>query len=203
MNVQRLIFIGSLAFLCLVLAIGLLANRQDTRLNGSVLKPATPAEDFTLTDQNGRLYRLSDRQGKLIVLFFGYTHCPDFCPMTLAMFRDLKEALKENAGGVEFVFITVDPERDTVSRIKEYVDAFDPAIIGLTGSRTELEPVWKSYGVYQEKHAGEHGSQDTVDHSTRTYLIDGDGNLLLTYPFGFEIEKIIQDIQYLLKTSNG
>ncbi len=203
MNPGRILFIGSVAFFVLVLAIGLLVNQKDARLHGSVVKPATPADNFELTDQNGKPYRLLDQRGKLVVLFFGYTNCPDFCPMTLALFRDIKASLKEQAEQVQFVFITVDPERDTLSRMKDYVDAFDPEIIGLTGSRAELEPVWKSYGVYQEKHAGQHGLQDTVDHSTRTYVIDAQGNLLLTYPFGFEVDKILQDIRYLLESGNG
>lgn len=203
MRSSRSIFIGSVVFFGLVLVFGTLFQQNSARFNGSLIKPATPADDFQLTDQNGNAYRLSDQQGKVVVLFFGYTHCPDFCPVTLAQFRDLKASLEEQSEQVEFVFITVDPEQDPVSRMKEYVDAFDPKLVGLTGTRSELELVWKNYGVYQEKHTGHDETDTTVDHSTRTYLVDQQGKLLLTYPFGFETDKIVQDIHLLLDSGSG
>jgi len=187
----------------LALLIGFLFRKDSVQLNGSLIQPATNADDFQLTDQNGKAYRLSAQRGKLILLFFGYTHCPDVCPMTLAQFRDIKTTLGSQAEQVEFVFVTVDPEQDSTNRMKEYVDAFDPQIIGLTGTQSKLETVWKDYGVYQEKNSGNNGSSNTVDHSTRTYLIDKEGKLLLTYPSGFETDKIIQDIQNLLGSHSG
>jgi protein SCO1/2 len=203
MDKMRLITFGSMAFLILVLAVGLLLNRDDPQLNGSQIKPAPEAYDFKLTDQNGQSFQLSDHQGKLVVLFFGYTNCPDFCPTTLAQFRVIKNALEEQSEQVQFVFVTVDPEEDSVSRLKEYVDSFDQKFFGLTGTQTELEPVWKEYGVFREKHHSENGTGGLVDHSTRTYLIDPQGKLILTYPFGFDTDLIIQDLQHLISSSNS
>lgn len=203
MRTSRILFIGSVVILGLILAAGLLVQSSKASFNGSLIQPAPLADDFKLTDQNGLPYRLQDQQSKAVVLFFGYTHCPDFCPATLAQFRDIKALLGVEADQVRFVFVTVDPERDTVSRLKDYVDAFDPEIAGLTGTRAELEPVWESYDVYQEKHSGHDETDITVDHSTRTYLIDPQGKLRLTYPFGFDIEMIVQDLQVLLDKQSG
>ncbi len=203
MRIGRLLTFGSIGFFVLVLAMGLWLNRDDPKLNGSQINPASEAHDFRLTDQNGNPYQLSDHRGKLVVLFFGYTNCPDVCPMTLAKFRDIKDSLGQETDQVEFVLVTVDPEQDSISRMKEYVDSFDPQFFGLTGTSSELEPVWKNYGVYLEKHLGENGSNITVDHSTRTYLIDPQGKLILTYPFGFDIDLMVQDLQYLIASSNS
>src|SRR3972149_9089604 len=114
---------------------------------GSLIVPSVPAQDFTFTDQYGQPFELSDQQGKVILMFFGYTNCPDVCPLTLADFKQLKSQLGEAAEQVSFVFITVDPERDTQERIKEYLANFDPAIVGLTGEHHELEHIWQDYGV--------------------------------------------------------
>jgi len=203
MRIGRLITFGIIGFFVLVLAMGLWLSRDDPKLNGSQINPASEAYDFRLIDQNGNPYQLSEHRGKLVVLFFGYTHCPDVCPMTLAQFRDLKDSLGQQSDQVEFVFVTVDPEQDSINRMKEYVDSFDPKFFGLTGTLPELESVWKNYGVYLEKHPGENGTVDTVDHSTRSYLIDSHGKLILTYPFGFDTDLMAQDLQYLITSSNS
>lgn len=202
MKQSRLFLFGSIFLFGLVLAVGMLMGQKKPPLNGSLIQPASDAADFQLTDQNGKAYRLSAQRGKLILLFFGYTHCPDVCPMTLAQFRDIKASLNEQAKNVEFVFVTVDPEQDLLSRMKEYVDAFDPQFIGLMGSQSELEQVWKDYGVYQEVNT-DNTSNNSVDHSTRIYLIDRQGKLLLTYPSGFETHQIVQDVRFLLASPNG
>jgi len=202
MKRSHLFFFGSIALFAIVFAVGVMVQPKNSPLNGSLIQPTSSADDFQLTDQNGNAYRLSAQQGKLVLLFFGYTHCPDVCPMTLAQFRNIKASLKEQAKNVEFVFVTVDPAQDSLSRMKEYVDAFDPQFIGLTGTQLELEQVWKDYGVYQEKKA-DGASNNSVDHSARIYLIDRQGKLLLTYPSGFETDQIVQDIRSLLVSSRS
>lgn len=203
MQRSRIFLLGGIVFAILVAMAVAVIQRNKPPLNGALIQPASAADDFQLTDQNGKPYRLSAQHGKMIVLFFGYTHCPDACPMTMAQFRDIKDALKENADQVEFVLVSVDPEQDSVNRMKEYVDAFDPQFFGLTGTRSELEPIWKDYGVYQESHSGDVASVDTVDHSTRIYLIDKQGKLILTYSFGIETDQIVHDIRYLLGSSSS
>lgn len=166
---------------------------------GSLIDPPAPATDFKLTDQHKQSWRLADQSGKLVLLFFGYTYCPDVCPITLTEFKRIHEALGEQAGEVRFVFVTVDPQRDTPERMAEHLSRFSPAITGLTGSPEALQAVYQAYGVYQQ--AQERGSAGgyLVDHTARIYLIDADGNWRLTYPFEIGAEAILSDIQYLMK----
>ena len=194
----KMVYLGIGAALVAVLLVGFQFMQRPHTYRGSLIDPPVPAADFELTDQNGQKFRLSDQDGEIILLFFGYSNCPDVCPLTMSEYKQMKEMLGEQADQVRFVFVTVDPERDTQARLSEYVNAFDPEIIGLTGSRTELEPVWKSYGVYQAKQETGSAAGYTVDHTSRTYLIDQDGNWQLTYPFEMEKEDILSDVRYLL-----
>lgn len=172
---------------------------QSYTFKGSLIEPPLPAEDFTLYDQHNQPFRLSDQRGEVILIFFGYTHCPDVCPVTLADFKQLRAGLAADASRVNFVFITVDPERDTPERLAGYLANFDPAIIGLTGDREALEAVWKTFGVYAAK--AETGSAPgyLVDHTARIYAIDANGDLRLTYAFGTESEAVAQDVALLLE----
>jgi len=188
---------GSVLFLALLL-VGWRVFASPYRYQGSLIDPPPPAADFSLTDQSGQPFRLSDQRGKVVLIFFGYTHCPDVCPITLTDFRRIKEALGNKAEKVTFVFITVDPERDSVERLKAHLGNYDPAIIGLTGTRAELEPVWKSYGVYQAQRDEGSAAGYLVDHTARTYLIDPQGNWRLTYAFEMDHSAIIKDVQHIL-----
>lgn len=185
--------------LALTLAGGWYFLDQNYRYQGAVIEPPAQAADFSLTDQNGDLFRLSDQQGKIVLVFFGYTNCPDVCPITLSEYKKIKAMLGEKADRVRFVYITVDPERDTVERMNTYLQNFDPTFVGLTSDRATLEPVWKAYGVYQQKQDTGSAAGYLVDHSTRTYLIDSQGRWRINYPYGMEPVKIVQDLQHLLK----
>lgn len=170
---------------------------------GSLIEPPLQAEDFTLNDQHGKTFRLSDHRGEVVLIFFGYTHCPDVCPVTLADFRQIKEQLGEEAGRVNFVFVTVDPERDSAERIAEHLANFDPGFIGLTGEPEELRAVWDAYGVYAEKAQAGSASGYLVDHTARVYVVDVNGNLRLTYAFGAENQTMAQDVDHLLDEQVG
>jgi protein SCO1 len=191
------LLIGLVMGLALVLAAWSFASRNYT-YQGVLIDPPAQAADFTLTDQNGNPFRLSEQHGKVVLIFFGYTNCLDVCPATLAGFKQIKSALGEKAADVRFVFITVDPQRDTQQRLKSYLEPIDPEFIGLTGESAALEAVWKSYGVYVELGEPDSAGNYMVDHSTRTYLIDLQGSWRLNYPFGMETGKISQDILHLL-----
>jgi len=116
-----------------------------------LLVPHGPlAPDFTLTDQNGRSLRLSDLRGRAVALFFGYTHCPDVCPTTLAALARAKRKLGAEGARFDVVFVTVDPQRDTRAVIGKYVRLFDPSFIGLTGTEAQLAPVYAAYKVYHQ-----------------------------------------------------
>jgi protein SCO1 len=152
-----------------------------------------------LSSTQGGDYRLSEQQGKLVLIFFGYTSCPDVCPITVSEMRLLRSRLGDRADNVDFVYITVDPARDTLDQMTNYLNVFDPAIIGLTGTEEELEPVWAPYGVWREIEEGATAAGYLVGHSSRLYLIDRSNRLRATYPFGTPVEDIEADLRHLLK----
>jgi protein SCO1/2 len=199
MNKIWLFGTGVVIGLALVLMAGWVLLNKNYTYNGVVIDPPAPAADFTLTDQNGQPFTLSEQRGKLVLIFFGYTNCPDVCPITLSEFKRVKDGLQEQADRVEFVYITVDPERDTVERMAQYLPNFDPQFVGLSGDEVEMQPVWEAYGVYREKQDLGSAAGYLVDHSTRTYLIDADGNWRINFPYGTDPELIVADLLHVLK----
>ena len=164
-----------------------------------LLDPPTPAADFRLTDQHGREFRLADQRGRAVLLFFGYTHCPDVCPTTLVTFKAVKDQLGGLANRVRFVFVTVDPERDTPQRLREYVGHYDDDFVGLWGSPEQIRTVTAAYGVLAEK-APQEGAPDGywVVHSASTLLVAPDGRLWAVYPFGTSSREMAGDLRRLL-----
>ena len=146
---------------------------------------------------------MSEQAGKIVLVFFGYTYCPDVCPTTLAEFKQIKSALGKYADDVEFVFVSVDPERDTPERLAEYVQAFDADFNGVFIAPDQLPGVLGKYGAVAEIQPAASGDPDayTIDHTARTYLIDPQGRLYLSYAFGTPVEDILSDIGELLRTS--
>ena len=142
MKLRNYLLFGLAIVIGLVGAYGALAYTRPHEFQGSVIEPPVQAIDFTLPDQNGKDFRLSDQKGKVVLLFFGYTNCPDECPVTLADFVKIKAKLGNKADQVKFVLVTTDPERDTAVRMQEYLANFDPAFVGLVGDSAGLETVW-------------------------------------------------------------
>lgn len=178
----------------------LLMSCQPYTFKGTEYPEGIPAEDFTLTTTEGRPFHLSDQRGKVVLLFFGFTSCPDVCPTTLAEAKRILEGLGEDSQNVRFVFITVDPERDTPERLGEYVSNFHPEIVGLIGTPEELQTMFDAYGIYAAKVPLEDSAAEyTMEHSARVFLVDQDGRLRLSYAFGTPDEEILQDVQYLLQ----
>jgi protein SCO1/2 len=166
---------------------------------GSLIDPPSPAVDFSLETGNESTFQLKEQRGNIVLLFFGYTHCPDVCPTTLYDFKQMKTSLGELSEKVKFVFVTVDPKRDTINHLNDYVTAFDTEFIALGGNYSELETVWSAYGVYrEEKDVGSAGGY-LVDHTARVYVIDLQGNLRLTFPFGMAPEAMTNDVMQLLE----
>jgi len=162
-------------------------------------EPYPQAADFSLTRANGETFRLSEQQGKIVLLFFGYTACPDVCPTTLAELRLVMRELGDKTGQVQVVFVSVDPERDTPEKIQEYVEHFNPDFIGLTGAPEDLQVVWDKYGVFRERVESESAFGYIINHTARTYLIDQNGSLRLSYGFQTPVEDMVHDIEILLK----
>jgi protein SCO1 len=139
----------------------------------TAITPPDPLPDFTLTGIDNEPTSLSDLNGRYVLLFFGFTHCPDFCPLTLADFRQIKSLLGEQAESVAFVFVSVDGERDTPEVMSRYVTAFDSAFIGMTGSADQIEALAPPFGLSVTLNKDTPDDDDyTVDHTTLTYVID-------------------------------
>ncbi|MBT5573298.1 MAG: SCO family protein [Nitrosomonadales bacterium] len=184
-------------FLYLILLSLLLCScSDDEKINfhGSDITKAKINGNFNLIDQNGIERELSDFNGDVVAIFFGFTNCPDVCPTTLI---ELKEIYKKiDSGKFQVLFVTLDPERDSKEVLKEYLSSFDKAFIGLTGSSENIVKMAQQYKVYREK-VGE-GERYTIDHGSAIYLIDQLGAVRLRYPYGFKIEGIIEDIRKLI-----
>lgn len=166
------------------------------------MNPPAPLPDFELMAANGEPFHLSDVDNDITLIYFGYTFCPDVCPMTL---MDVREALKDVEGRerVHMVMVSVDPERDTPEILERYVKAFDPTFIGLTDDWVKTQEVMKPYGAHAEKADTPNSSANyLVNHTTRLYLVSPGRELLLTYPFGFLSEDLRADLQYLLQQSS-
>jgi len=164
---------------------------------GTRIDPPAPLKDFTLPSSNGGELSLHDLRGKYVLLFFGYTHCPDLCPTTLAQFSQIKQQLGSKAKDVSFVFVSVDPDRDTPAVLRRYVRSFDPSFIGLSGDHKVLDAIKSDYGLYYQLNKDE-GANYTVNHSSSIYLIDPDGRLIMVYSYGTNTEVITRDLERML-----
>jgi protein SCO1/2 len=162
-------------------------------------EPYPKAAEIELTRSNGEMFRLSEQKGKIVLLFFGYTSCPDVCPTTLAELNQVMNKLGDKTQQVQVVFVSVDPERDTPGKIQEYVEHFNKDFIGLSGSPADLQVIWDNYGVFREQVESESALGYIVNHTARTYLVDADGNLRLSYGFQTPVEDMVHDIEILLK----
>lgn len=162
-------------------------------------EPYPAAPDISLTMANGETYRLGEGEGKITLLFFGYTYCPDVCPTTLAELKLAMDLLRDDADQVQVVFISVDPKRDTAETVQKYVQRFNPNFIGLSGTLEELEPIWNGFGVYREIVEGTSETNYIINHTARVTLVDQNGSMRLTYGFQTPPEDIAHDIEILLK----
>ena len=149
---RKIILVGLLSFLLIgaVAAAVVFFSKPDTFRGTTYAEPYPVAAEIELTHANGHTFQLSDMRGKIVMLFFGYTSCPDVCPTTMAELKQALETIGEKAEQVQVVYVTVDPERDTPERVQEYVNHFNPNFIGLSGSESELVKVWNDYGVFRQ-----------------------------------------------------
>lgn len=158
-----------------------------------------PANDFALTDQNGKPFRLSQLRGKVVFLFFGYTHCPDACPTTMAKLSRVYKLLERNANQVMTVFVSVDPGRDTTSALKSYLAYFHMNSIGLTGTKEEIDMVVKQYGAKYEIEESDSAAGYHINHSTDLYLLDRKGELARTFNYSDGTQVIVDGARRLIR----
>jgi len=198
---RKTLFVGLASVLLIgAVAAGIVLFSQPVSFRGTTYtEPYPPAPEFELTRGDGTSFRLSETRGKVVILFFGYTSCPDICPTTMA---ELKQALdklgEDRAKEVQVVFVTVDPKRDSPERVQEYADHFNSAFIGLGGSEESLAKVWSDYGIFRLEVPGISAAGYTVDHTARTTLIDGQGNLRVSFGFDTPVDDIVHDLKMLL-----
>ena len=165
------------------------------------LTGADYAKDFALPDQNGQARSIKDFAGKVVVVFFGFTQCPDVCPTSMAELAGIKKSLGADAGKLQAIFISVDPERDTPEILKAYMGNFDPTFLALRPSMEQLPVVAKDFKIYYKKVEGRTDSSYSMDHSAGNYIYDPQGRLRLYNRYGSGAEGLTQDIRLLLKGS--
>lgn len=171
-----------------------------TPLDETDFNPPRPVNDFTLTSQTGQPLKLSDLRGKVVVIFFGYTNCPDECPTTMADYKRVKAALGQDAARVAFVFISVDGARDTPQRLSDYLGAFDSSFIGLTGDDAAIRTVAKDYGVFfQRDPAPANDPNYAVEHTLSSFVLNTKGQLQIVFPYNTAPDLMAQRLQAVLR----
>lgn len=174
-------------------------NLGPPNFHGTVLQSPDTVTNFTLTSANGKV-SLSDLRGKVVLLYFGYTFCPDVCPATMVELKKAMNGLSDrDSQDIQVVMVSIDPLRDTPEILQEYVQHFHPSFIGLTGSDEEISAITTQMGVFYEKHEGSPESGYLIDHTATVIVVDKDGYLRLLYPFGTPGEEIAKDLRYLAR----
>jgi protein SCO1 len=195
-----LVGLGSFLVILMVGAAVLIFAKPASFRGTTFGEPYPQASEIALTRSDGSSFRLSEMRGNVILLFFGYTSCPDVCPTTMAELKvALTELSAEDAARVKVLFVTVDPDRDTPQRVQEYVARFNPDFIGLSGTQVELEKIWQAYGVYREIVPSTSATDYTVNHTARVTLIDQQGNMRVSFGFDTPVEDIVHDLNLILK----
>ncbi len=198
---KKIVWVGvaSLTLVGLVILLAVLFSKSASFRGTEYGVPYPIAPQIELIQSNGETFRLSDQKGKIVLLFFGYTSCPDVCPTTLAELKLVMDDLGDTSSLVQVVFVSVDPERDTPEKIQNYVEHFNKGFIGLSGTVDALNIIWDTYGVFREEVESDSAFGYIVNHTARVYLIDADGNLRLSYGFQTPMEDIVNDLKILLK----
>jgi protein SCO1/2 len=204
MSVRRLAsYLASALAFALVVACAALAGcaPDGPKFQSSDVTGSTFGRNFDLIDANGKPRTLADYRGKAVVIFFGYTQCPDVCPTTLAELAEVMKRLGPDAERVQVLFVTIDPERDTQDLLAKYVPAFDPRFIGLYGDAAATERTAKEFRIIYQRQPGTTPGSYTMDHSAGTYIFDPQGRLRLYVSYGQGPDVFAHDLRELLKAS--
>lgn len=171
---------------------------QGPKFQGVDLTGAEYARDLPLTDQYGKARSLKDFAGKVVVVFFGYTQCPDVCPTSMSELAEVKRALGADGDRLQGIFVTVDPERDTPEMLKSYMASFDPSFIALYGTPDQLAAVAKDFKIYYKRVDGQTPTSYTMDHSAGSYVYDTKGRLRVYHRYGSGAQSLTADVRALL-----
>ena len=172
---------------------------QKPSFNAIDITGANYAQDFALPDTEGRPRSLKDFKGKLVVLFFGYTQCPDVCPGTMTELAEVKRQLGADGDKLQGVFISIDPERDTPAVLKAYMASFDPSFVALAATPEQLAALAKDFKVYYKKVDGKTPTSYTMDHSAGSYVYDAEGRIRLYTRYGTGPQALAADLKQLLR----
>ena len=173
-------------------------SKDSIELRGVNITGADYARDFSLTDHNGQVRSLKDFSGKAVVVFFGFTQCPDVCPTSMQELAEVKQALGADGDRLQGVFISVDPERDTLEMLKAYMENFDPGFLALRPTPEQLPALAKDFKIYYKKIDGTTPTSYTLDHSAGSYIYDPQGRLRVYHRYGSGAEALTQDVRALL-----
>jgi protein SCO1/2 len=180
--------------------LGCQASAATYEYKGAIIDPPQSLPDFQLMNSTGQPFRMSQTEDKLSLIYFGYTYCPDVCPLTLWEVKKALADLEIDQEQVQVIFITVDPERDTPERLSQYVQAFGPQFIGLTDDDQKIREVMAFFGAFAAREEVPNSAVGyLVNHSASLYLIDAQRRLRLQYPFGFEADDLRSDLLHLLQ----
>jgi protein SCO1/2 len=190
---------AALSIAACVLALLSACNPDKPKFNAIDVTGANYAKGFALQDHTGQERKLTDFKGKVVVVFFGFTQCPDVCPTTMTELVEVKRLLGANGDKLQSVFITVDPARDTAQLLNAYVTNFDSSFVALIPTPQQLEEVAKEFKIYFKKSEGKTPTSYTMDHSAGSYIFDPQGEVRLFSRYGMGAQAIAQDIAVLLK----
>jgi protein SCO1/2 len=194
---------AALAMIAMPTAVGLLSACTPTKpqFKSVDLTGAEYASGFSLTDHNGKVKTLKDYTGKVVVVFFGFTQCPDVCPTTMVELAEVKKLLGSDGDKLQAVFISVDPERDTPEILKSYMGNFDPSFVALRPTAEELAAVAKDFKVFYKRVDGKTPGNYSMDHTAGSYVFDGNGKIRLFTRYGSGAEMLASDIKLLIKNT--
>lgn len=173
-------------------------TKADVQFRGADITGATYAKTLALPDVNGQPRTLGDFKGKVTVIFFGYTQCPDVCPTTMAELAQVKKALGADGDKLQAVFVTIDPERDTPEILKSYMASFDPSFVALRGTLEQTQATAKEFKVYFAKVPGKTEGSYTMDHSAGAFILDAKGDVRIFERYGAGAEGLTADVKALL-----
>ena len=194
--------LAALAAAALTAALLAACGAEAPKFKSTDITGADFGRELALTGHDGKPRTLADFRGKLVVLFFGYTYCPDVCPTTLVDMAAAMKSLGNDAGRVQVLFVTLDPERDTREVLAQYVAAFDPRFLGLYGDAAATQRAAKEFKIFYEKRSGSTPSAYTVDHSGQSYVLDAQGKLRLFARHDRIAADLADDLRTLLKPAS-
>jgi protein SCO1/2 len=194
---MRIKFFISVLAVIVGLAAGAYFFRPHT-FHGTVIQSPEASFDFTLNGSQGDV-SLSDFRGKLVLLYFGYTFCPDICPGTLANVAQALREMDTKAEDVQLIMVSLDPERDTPEKLAEYMGHFHPSFIGVTGTKEQLDEITALYGIFYQKAEGSDATGYLINHTATLLVLDPEGYLKLVFPFGVTSDEIADDLKYMLR----